>query len=126
MFSYLDQLLPGAGILFSASGELLMSKRALEYVEYAAKQGKSPLVITNGMLLTPEVSARLLAAGVSHFIVSVDGHTADLYHKRRKGGDFARIFEHIKQLRLLIDKPNIKATIDVNTILVRRPGTPET
>jgi hypothetical protein len=117
MFSYLDQLLPGAGILFSASGELFMSKRALEYVEYTAGQGKSPLVITNGMLLTPEVSARLLAAGVSHFIVSVDGHTADLYHKRRKGGDFARILEHIKQLRLLIDKRRNQATIDVNTIL---------
>ncbi len=117
MFSYIDQLLPGAGILFSSSGELFMSKRALEYIEYAARQGKSPLVITNGMLLTPEVSARLLAAGVSHFIVSVDGHTADLYHKKRKGGDFARILHHIQQLRLLIDRHKHKATIDVNTIL---------
>jgi pyruvate-formate lyase-activating enzyme len=116
MFSYIDQVLPGAGILFSASGELLMSKRALEYIEYAAKQGKSPFVITNGMLLTPEVSARLLAAGVSHFIVSVEGHNEDLYRKKRRGGDFSRVLEHIEALRRLIEKKNFKATIDVNAI----------
>jgi len=110
-------LLPGASILFSASGELLMSKRGLEYIEYTSQQGKSPLVITNGMLLTPEISARLLAAGVSHFIISVDGHTEAIYQKRRRGGNLATVLENIKQLRLLIEKQKLPVTIDVNTIM---------
>jgi pyruvate-formate lyase-activating enzyme len=117
ILTFIDQLLPGASILFSASGELLMSKRALEYIEYASQQGKSPLVITNGMLLTSEISARLLATGVSHFIISVDGHTEAIYQKRRKGGNLTTVLENIKQLRLLIEQQKLPVTIDINTIM---------
>jgi sulfatase maturation enzyme AslB (radical SAM superfamily) len=117
VITFIDQLLPGASVLFSSSGELMMSKRAVEYIEYTSQQGKSPLVITNGMLLTPEISARLLAAGVSHFIISVDGHTETIYQKRRKGGILATVLKNIKHLRLLIEQQKLPVTIDINTIM---------
>jgi pyruvate-formate lyase-activating enzyme len=117
LFSFIDQLISGASLLFSASGELLMCKRAMDYVEYASQKGNPPIVLTNGMLLTREVSARLLAAGVRQILISVDGTEEEIYQKRRKGGDLKKVLENLKNLQMLIEKRRLPASIDINTIL---------
>ena len=43
---------------------------------------------TNGMLLTPEISRRLIEAGLTRLEVSIDAATAGTYRRIRRGGDF--------------------------------------
>ncbi len=97
-YSYIDQLPKGKDVLFCPSGELFMSKKAMEYVRYASKQGMQVRILTNGMLLTREISRELVALGLKAVIFSIDGHRADLVEDIRLGADFAKVTSNLRDL----------------------------
>ena len=55
-------------------------------------------LLSNGMLLTPTVAARLVDEGVTSLGVSLDGATAATNDRLRLGGDLARITAHLAAL----------------------------
>ena len=99
-YKYIEQLPAGKDVLFCPSGEMFMSKKAMEYVGYACRRGLHVRIVTNGMLLTPKICNELVSLGVKATIFSIDGHRADLVEKIRLGVDFQTV---LSNLRCLID-----------------------
>jgi MoaA/NifB/PqqE/SkfB family radical SAM enzyme len=68
-------------IVFSGLGEPLMNPRLPEMVKIAvdAQIADRVEVITNGVLLTPEMSDKLIEAGITNINVSIQGINTEQY-----------------------------------------------
>lgn len=68
---------------FVGIGEPLLHKQIVEMISYAVKKDIAWTVelLTNGSLLTPEMSDRLIGAGLSRLVVSIQGITAEKYRE---------------------------------------------
>jgi MoaA/NifB/PqqE/SkfB family radical SAM enzyme len=58
-------------------------------------------IYTNGILLTPELSLKLLNAGLDSLIVSIDGITKDTEERIRIGSNVIKIIDNVEQFILL-------------------------
>jgi radical SAM protein with 4Fe4S-binding SPASM domain len=67
-------------------------------IEYASKRGIAVGFNSNGQLLTPDRSQRLVDAGLSWLHISVDGATAETYEAIRQGSRFERLERHVPAL----------------------------
>lgn len=88
-------------IVFSGLGEPLMNPRLPEYVRMVVEAGIAGRVeiITNGLLLTPEKSRALVAAGITNINISVQGLDAAGYEETCGIRiDFERYLENLKYL----------------------------
>lgn len=84
---------------FAAIGEPLLHREIAEMVAYAKKSeiAQSVDIVTNGSLLTAELSNRLIDAGLDRLRISVEGLSAEDY--RRTTGteiDFNRFVEQLR------------------------------
>lgn len=88
-------------IVFSGLGEPLMNPHLPDYVRMVVEAGIAGRVeiITNGLLLTPEKSRALVAAGITNINISVQGLDAAGYEKTCGIRiDFERYLENLKYL----------------------------
>lgn len=88
-------------IVFSGLGEPLMNPHLPDYVRMTVEAGIAGRVevITNGLLLTPEKSRALVAAGITNINISVQGLDAAGYEKTcGLRIDFERYLENLKYL----------------------------
>ncbi len=80
-------------------GESVLNKKLCEMVEYAKQNTNLILQFnTNANRLAPEISRRLVAAGLDRLTVSVDGITKETYEKLRVRGKYERVFDNIHRL----------------------------
>lgn len=70
-------------IRFAGTGEPLLHKDIAKMVEYAVKMNVAEAVdiVTNGLLLEPDLSDKLIAAGLSKLRVSIQGVTSGKYEE---------------------------------------------
>ena len=88
-------------IVFSGLGEPLMNPHLPEYIRMVVEAGIAGRVeiITNGLLLTPEKSRALVAAGITNINISVQGLDAAGYEETCGIRiDFERYLENLKYL----------------------------
>lgn len=96
--------------------EPLIRKDLPDFVAYAISKGIMEVMFnTNGMLLTEEMSRRLIEAGLTKLSVSIDAITQETYDKIRVGGNFEKILDNIEvflQVReeMSADYPLLKVT----------------
>lgn len=77
--------------------EPLIRKDLPDFVAYAVSKGIMEVMFnTNGMLLTEEMSRRLIEAGLTKLSVSIDAITQETYDKIRVGGNFQKILNNIE------------------------------
>lgn len=84
---------------FAGLGEPLLHPQIVEMVSYACQKdvADSVEIITNGSMLTRELSAQLIKAGLSWLRVSLQGLSSEDYQKRsRVELDFANLVESIR------------------------------
>lgn len=88
-------------ISLMVNDEPLLVKDLDRRVAYAAEKGIMDIIMTtNGYLLNPEKIDRLIRAGVTRILFSIDAATEETYKKTRPGkGDFNRVLENIKAVR---------------------------
>lgn len=85
--------------------EPLLKKDIVNYIKYAKKSGLIDISLhTNGLLLTPEFSRKLIRSGLTSILFSVDAATK-LTYKKIRGSDK---FEHL--VNNIIDFMNIRKT----------------
>ena len=74
---------PLKALIFAGHGEPLMHKNIADMVAYAKKKGVANRVeiVTNGSLLTPDLSDALINAGLDRLRISVQGTDAMAYEK---------------------------------------------
>ncbi|MDR2406392.1 MAG: radical SAM protein [Deltaproteobacteria bacterium] len=78
------------------TGEPLLVKGIEKYVKMAKDYGVLDIsLITNGQLLDRRTSRKLMEAGLTRLMVSVDAGSPDTYERVRPGGDFSRLLGNL-------------------------------
>lgn len=95
------QDLPNKPELFLGGyGEPLSHPRILDMIESAKKLGHRVSIITNGILLTEQVSRRLIDLKLDMLWVSMDGASPECYSDVRLGDALPVVIENLKCLQL--------------------------
>ncbi len=90
-------LLPHAyRITLVGLGEPLLHPDVVHFVAEASAQGRRTGLVTNAMLLDPELSRKLIEAGLDSIAFSIDGATNDMVSDMRPGTDLKRVIANIK------------------------------
>ncbi len=104
-------------IVLCISGESLLHKNLPEMIEYAHNANIKTTLSTNASLLTPQLSRRILEAGLDGIYFSFDGCSAEIYEKIRFGSNFNRTLMNIVNF-LEIKKELGKKTVAELQILI--------
>jgi MoaA/NifB/PqqE/SkfB family radical SAM enzyme len=82
-------------VTFGGFGEPLTHPRIAEMVRLAKSVANPVELITNGILLTQELSRRLIEAGLDVLWISLDGVTPESYSDVRLGAALPRVLENL-------------------------------
>ena len=86
-------------------GEPLMDRNLPKRISYAKRAGiKKVGIFTNGSLLNPDVSYKLLVSGIDHITVSFDALTKETFMKIRPALNFQEVASNIENLVKLRSK----------------------
>lgn len=86
-------------VKLSYRGEPLLHKDIVEMVAYAKKKGVLDVYFnTNGMLLTEQMCARLIEAGLDRISISIEGVDPRAFERERIGARFEVILKNIDSL----------------------------
>jgi radical SAM protein with 4Fe4S-binding SPASM domain len=118
------RFIPRVVVLYHA-GEPLLNKKISDYVHILKEIGVTKVhIVTNGSLLTKQVSEKLIMAGLDEIHISFDGESADENNIIRKNGDFYkdaanlkefyRLYKEIgfKKIRILISNVQVMNKVD--------------
>lgn len=103
---------------FAGGGEPLLQKNLLSWIEQAKSHGCDTGFLTNGLLLKPDMSDRLIDTGLNWIGFSVDGADKETYEAIRQGSDFDQICEHIRYLTE--KRVNQRPLVMVNVVIMTR------
>jgi len=95
----LREFSPPPTVFFGALGEPLSHPDILEMVVRAKALGSSVELITNGTLLTEDLSKRLIEAGLDVLWASLDGVTPESYGDIRLGALLPQVLANLKIFR---------------------------
>jgi len=88
----------GSSIKFVYLGEATLYKRLIEVILYAKQKGIiETIVATNGSLLTPELSANLMKAGLDWITFSIDSCKPEIYKQIRVNGNLNIVVKNVKR-----------------------------
>lgn len=90
---------PMPEVFFGGYGEPLAHPRIVEMVAAVKRLGVRVELITNGTLLSPDLSARLVTAGLDRLWVSLDGATPQAYADVRLGDHLPEVLANLEALR---------------------------
>ena len=85
-------------ILLTFQGEPLLHSEILDFIGLCKKYQMKSILFTNGMLLNPAKSYRLIHAGLDSIQFSVDGATQEVYSQNRVGGNFDTVFKNMRDI----------------------------
>ena len=91
-------------VFFGGMGEPLVHESILSMVEYAANKGVRVELLTNGTLLTREMSAALLDKGLNMLWVSLDSIDEGEYEKIRINSNYRLVKSNIEAFNAERDK----------------------
>ena len=91
--------LPPPSIFFGGFGEPLAHPNIVEMVTRAKALGGRVELVTNGTLLTREMSRHLIAAGLDMLWISLDGATPESYSDVRLGAALPEVLANLKAFR---------------------------
>jgi MoaA/NifB/PqqE/SkfB family radical SAM enzyme len=90
---------PAPHVFFGGLGEPLAHPDIVAMVAAAHEATPQVSLITNAMLLTPEMSHELMTAGLTTLWVSLDGADADSYDDIRRGAALRQVLDHLAAFR---------------------------
>jgi len=108
------------GVKFNIRGEPLLHPEIHRFVNYARQKGLIDVYFnTNAMLLTEEISQRLIDAGLSRISISFEGYTKEIYEKNRVGAVYETVLANIEYMQSLKRKLGVKhPKIRVQSVLL--------
>jgi MoaA/NifB/PqqE/SkfB family radical SAM enzyme len=109
------ELAPRGTVAFAGLGEPLLHPRFGDMVRLAKQLGLRTEVISNALLLTPELAADLIEAKLDQFVVSIDGTSAESFGDVRSG---ASLDEVVNNVQLLDDR---KANRSLSAMILHSP-----
>ena len=81
-------------------GEPLMrGDDLISFIKYAKQKGIGNVSLnTNAMLMTSEMSIKLIESGLDTILIGIDAYKKDTYNKIRIGGDFDKVVFNVLEL----------------------------
>jgi MoaA/NifB/PqqE/SkfB family radical SAM enzyme len=79
-------------------GEPLMNKNLSEIIRLAHENRIFTVVTSNGNLLTPEMSRKIISSKLDYLVLSIDGISEESYRKYRIGGSYEVVLQNLKNL----------------------------
>jgi MoaA/NifB/PqqE/SkfB family radical SAM enzyme len=98
----LRDFLPPPTVFFGGLGEPLHHPQIVEMVASAKQLGTHVELITNGTQLSPDLSRKLLEAGIDVLWVSIDGATPESYADIRLGAELPRVIENVTEFYRIV------------------------
>ena len=95
----IESFSPRPEIFLGGYGEPISNPDCLSMIEQAKSRGLRVSLITNGILLTQDVSQKLIELQLDMLWVSLDGASAECYADIRLGNELPRVVKNLKQLR---------------------------
>jgi len=90
---------PKPEIFLGGYGEPLSNPNCISMIERAKSKGIAVSLITNGILLSEEISKKLIELELDMLWVSLDGASPECYADVRLGNEFPSVIENLKHLR---------------------------
>jgi short-subunit dehydrogenase/MoaA/NifB/PqqE/SkfB family radical SAM enzyme len=87
-----------ASVDFTGGGEPLLNPSLFAWIADAHRSGCQTGFLTNGMRLDASACAEARESGVDWVAVSIDGATADVYHRFRPGARFDAVCANVQRL----------------------------
>jgi len=108
------------GVKFNIRGEPLLHPEIDKFVKYAKDKGLIDVYFnTNAMLLTEEMGAKLIDAGLDRLSISFEGFTKDVFESYRIGADYETVLSNIENFQLLRKKLGADhAKVRIQTVLL--------
>lgn len=104
-------------VQFGVHGEPLLDRSLEQRVARIKALGVNVIgVVTNGSALTAKRARRLLEAGVTYFILALDGATAETFEQIRIGLSFETVRRNALELIRIRDEMDAKASIIIRII----------
>lgn len=101
----------------SSDGESLLHPDFLKMIIYAKKKGIKPVnLTTNGLLLTEDLSKKLLKTGLDIVDVSLDAFTKKTYEKIRRGSNYNRVLGNVHNFLYWREKINPQTKFMVSIV----------
>ena len=109
------------GAKFNIRGEPLLHKHISHFVKYAKNKGLIDVYFnTNALLLTEEISYKLIESGLDRISISFEGYTKEVYEKNRVGSNYEKVLDNIEKLQILKSKLNVNyPKIRIQTVKVK-------
>lgn len=77
--------------------EPLLHKQLFEFIHYAGEKGVMDIMMSsNGQLLTPELTEKILDSPLTRMMFSLDALNEETYNQVRIGGDFQTVIGNVK------------------------------
>jgi pyruvate-formate lyase-activating enzyme len=102
-----------------AWGEPLLHPDIVAYVEYASSKNVQTVLLTNGYPLNPDLSLKLMKAGLNFVEVSIDAAYIETYREVRKCNDkdaFNKVKYNVTQMLKLRNEKNLATKIVVSHV----------
>lgn len=117
LLSGLRALVSPPTLVFGGFGEPLYHPDIAEMISQVKGLGCRVELITNGTLLTPECSRRLIKAGLDLLWVSLDGARPESYHDVRLGAEFSNVIQNVQHFRAA-RRPDHRPTPEIGVAFV--------
>jgi MoaA/NifB/PqqE/SkfB family radical SAM enzyme len=96
MEAVLDHIPPDGDLFFCGLGESLLHPGVVDAVRLGKRRGRRRVgLVTNAALLTPDLTRRLLDAGLDTLQVSFNGITPEVYERVMVGGRMEVALAHV-------------------------------
>ena len=79
-------------------GESFLVKDLYRMVAYARERNVATMVSANFNLIDNDDIDGIIASGLTHLVLSIDGASDESYPIYRKGGDFSRVMDNVRRL----------------------------
>ncbi len=106
-------------IQFFFQGEPLLNPQLPDMVKLAQNAGIYTIVSTNALAITPLLAERIMNAGLSRIIVSIDGLSEESYSAYRVGGSLHKALEGLIALRNAKDSIGSSTHIELQMLRLR-------
>jgi MoaA/NifB/PqqE/SkfB family radical SAM enzyme len=94
----LKALDPIPSVYFGGIGEPLFHPKTVKWVARAKSLGVRVELITNGTMLTKQITRKLIDAGLDRIWISIDGATPETYADVRIGAELPKIIKNVWRL----------------------------
>jgi len=95
-------------VILYFQGEPFLNPSWFDIISYAHKKRLYTLISTNAQSLSYHDCEKIIESGLDQLIISADGAEQTIYEKYRVGGDFSKVTETLKNLRVLKESRNSK------------------